>query len=54
MKKLIWEFIKFLWKRDSLSAFTVILWIERYLTPKDKRDTGSYLLRIGESEMEQK
>lgn len=54
MRHLIWNFIKFLWKRNSLNAFTVIVWIDRYLTPKDTYDVGVYLKRAGEDKLARK
>lgn len=51
MRYILWYVIRLLWTKSSLDAFTVIIYVEKYLTPKDKRDTGIYLKDLGESQM---
>jgi hypothetical protein len=46
MKQLIGYFIKFLWHKDSLNAFSVVMWIQDYMDKKTCYDAGQCLIEF--------
>lgn len=43
---LVWDFVRFFWRRDSDSACRVLIWLSEWMSDRDLQQMADYLISL--------